>query len=266
MVRPVGRPRIHPPKDPNTPKRGRGRPRIHPPKDPEALKRPVGRPRTRNVLLALVGIEKRPVGRPRIHPPKPKPEEIYVNQNWSTRSSVRFPDDTEHIAGPKETISKEDSMLSIFKKLFFTERVVSHIHYLTNAEHRKAQQEAGAKHIHEITREDIFNYFAILFMMCVTPRREFHHYWETPDLESKGGVPWISACMGRDAWMLVHKYLRYEIEWITMECVKQMVKHWAPTRKISLDECLVPYKGVCVVSVGMCAYTYLRVEPVGSES
>jgi hypothetical protein len=216
-------------------------------------KRPVGRPRTQEVIPGIVGITKRPIGRPRIHPPKQKPEEIFTHQNWSTHSSVHFPDDAEHIAGPTESICKEDSLLSIFKKLFLTERVIDHIYYLTNREHKKAQQKAGAKHVHEITREDIFKYFAVLFMMCITPCREFHQYWEMLDPESKRGVPWISARIGRDAWLLVHKYLHYKIEWIAMECVKQMVKHWAPTRKISLDECLVPYKGEHIC---MCVCIY----------
>lgn len=40
-----GRPRVHPPKDPNEPKRPVGRPRIHPPKDLNEPKRRRGRPR-----------------------------------------------------------------------------------------------------------------------------------------------------------------------------------------------------------------------------
>ncbi len=64
--RPVGRPRIHPPKDPDAPKRPVGRPRIHPPKDPDAPKRPVGRPRIHP--LKDPDASKRPRGQSKTNP------------------------------------------------------------------------------------------------------------------------------------------------------------------------------------------------------
>lgn len=55
-----GRPRIHPPKDPNEPKRPRGRPRIYPPKDPNAPKRPRGRPRKEPPSTEAPDVEQKP--------------------------------------------------------------------------------------------------------------------------------------------------------------------------------------------------------------
>ena len=63
-----GRPRIHPPKDPNAPKGKPGRPRIHPPKDPNVPKGKPGRPRIHPPKDP--NAPKGKPGRPRIHPPK----------------------------------------------------------------------------------------------------------------------------------------------------------------------------------------------------
>lgn len=175
------------------------------------------------------------------------PGVLYSSQKWKKRASDRPHIEREpYRVGPSDDIKQGDSMLSVFQKLFLTERIVSHVHEHTNANYKK-DKESKSEGWQEITKHHIFTYFAILLMMCINPRRAYADYWQEHDpINGTTGVPWIKSRMGRDAWLRVHKYLGFKIEWVILECIANTQKCFLPTRELGLDESLVPFKGVCV--------------------
>lgn len=104
------------------------------------------------------------------------------------------------------------------------------------------------KRIPDLTSADIILYLGVLFMMCVTPKRHMKDYWNIQD-DGIGGVPWIQNRIGRDRFTWIHNNIRFNLDWVLAQCIGNITRIWRPPRKISLDESLVPFKGILSTSL-----------------
>jgi hypothetical protein len=140
--------------------------------------------------------------------------------------------------------------------LIWTPEVMQHIKVRLNQ--RMAEREAKERYLNHgrplkpVSNTELQTYFAVILAMSVAPSPSFPDYWKT---EHHGdnvlGNKFVRNRISRDRFLLIHRCLHFDLEWLMAELMKNSQSCWKPYRRVVIDETLVAFKGRCKWRVKM---------------
>ncbi|CAC5395945.1 unnamed protein product [Mytilus coruscus] len=162
--------------------------------------------------------------------------------------------------GPQNILGPEKDTIDFFQ-LFLSDNLIQSIIEKTDS-YAKMQKDINPDQNKSAwscpSLPEIKAFLGITFLMGIDVKPDIKSYWSTDCLET----PYFATVLARDRFMQIMRYLHftdphqqvpqrgeanydgtYKVRYIMDAINKQMRDQYVPKREVTIDECMIPYKG-----------------------